>query len=239
MRIQEDFEIHDKLNPTLFDDAGLLKPEVREKLISIVTLFEQELDFPIDIVDIHLVGSNASYNYTENSDIDLHIIADFSNLNVPENFLQLFYDTKKSEFNKEYNITIKNIPVELYVENVNSNTVSNGIYSVCDNEWVKQPKSIKSITKHNIDKELNQWRDKINNTLQTGDSIQVKNILSTLYLIRHNSIAIDGEYGKGNTLFKAIRDLGLISKLKDHLKELQSQELSLESLNNGQIIQRL
>ena len=56
--------------------------------------------------------------------------------------------------------------------------------------------------------------------------------------MRKNSIAVDGEYGKGNQLFKDIRSAGLLDKLKSELNTAISKDLSLEGLSSGQIINR-
>ena len=56
--------------------------------------------------------------------------------------------------------------------------------------------------------------------------------------MRKNSIAIDGEYGKGNQLIKDIRSAGLLDKLKSELNNAISKDLSLEGLSSGQIINR-
>ena len=55
-------------------------------------------------------------------------------------------------------------------------------------------------------------------------------MIDMLYLIRKNSIAADGEYGKGNQLFKEIRSVGLLKKLKDAYSDAVSKELSLEKM---------
>ena len=65
--LKEDFQIHDVLNPKLWQDNQLL-PEVRQKIVDIVANFEEYVEIPIHIVDIVIVGSNASYNYTQYSD---------------------------------------------------------------------------------------------------------------------------------------------------------------------------
>ena len=52
-----------------------------------------------------------------------------------------------------------------------------------------------------------------------------------LYLIRKNSLSADGEFGKGNLIFKEIRALNLLDKLKDKANELISKELTLEQLS--------
>ena len=74
--INEAFEVHNQLNPKLWDNDKL-KCEVKEKILQIVEYFKNYIDFPLDIVDINLVGSNASFNYTANSDLDIHIIVSF------------------------------------------------------------------------------------------------------------------------------------------------------------------
>ena len=239
MRIKESFEVHETLNPKLWDDMNKLKPEVREKILEIVNAFEEYLDYPIKILDVHLVGSNASYNWTEHSDLDVHIIANYEEVTDEPSLLQALYDSKKSKFNNDYNITIHGIEIEMYVQDVNSGITSNGIYSVCDDEWVKEPKPIKSITKHNTEKELEKWELKINEVINNNSYEEIDDTINMLYLMRHNSLAIDGEYGKGNQLFKDIRNKGLLDKLKDAKVKSQSKELSLENLNKGQLVQRI
>jgi len=236
MRIQEDFVVRDELNRKLWGPDSKLLPEVREKIIQICAAFEQYIEAPIQILDIQIVGSNAGYNYTDTSDLDVHIMANFEVLGKEDAILKAYYDAKKSQFNKETDITIKGIPVELYVQDVRSTTVSNGIYSVCDNEWVKEPKPIKSATKHNTEKEVEKWVTKINQVLSSGDYDEINRTISSLYLMRTNSIAVDGETGKGNQIFKDIRSLGYLKKLKDALLKSMSRELSLESLSKGQLV---
>lgn len=238
--LKESFEVHDTLNPKLWDTStNTLLPEVRQKIIEIVNAFEEYLDFPIQILDIHLVGSNASFNWTSSSDLDVHIIANYEDITDEPALLQALYDAKKSKFNNDYNIKIRDVEIEMYVQDVNSGIMSNGIYSVCDNEWVKEPKPIKSITKHNTETELEKWTTKINDVIMSNDYDKINDTINMLYLLRHNSLAIDGEYGKGNQLFKDIRNKGLLDNLKKAKIKAQSKELSLESLSKGQIVSRL
>ena len=64
----EKMELHDTLNPKLWQ-GNTLRPEVEEKLNEIVDQFILELhdnDIPIKMLDARLVGSNASFNYTNN-----------------------------------------------------------------------------------------------------------------------------------------------------------------------------
>ena len=237
MNIFEEFVVHDKLNDKLFSNNKLL-PEVRQKIIQIVTEFEDYSDVPMNIVDIQLVGSNVSYNYTDTSDLDVHIISNFDLIDAPKHLLQQLYNMKKTSFNDKFDIKIRGIEVELYVQDVRDATISNGIYSVCTDSWIKEPKPILHAVKHNIEKEYEKWTSKIHDVLQRNNSDEIIDAINTLYLIRKNSLATDGEYGKGNQLFKQIRSNGLLQQLKDAYDKSLSSKLSLESLTRGQLVNR-
>lgn len=227
--LKEDFQIHDELNPKLWQDNQLL-PEVRQKIVDIVANFEEYVEIPIHIVDIVIVGSNAAYNYTQYSDLDVHVIVNPEMVTeIPEDIQTMIYNMKKSSFNKEFDIKIKGIPVELYVEDMHSSVVSNGIYSICDDRQVKEPKQNNSITKHNIEKDLEEWIEKINQAISTSDYDSISGTIDLLYLMRKNSIAIEGEYGKGNEIFKTLRDRGYLANIKEALNKSISKNLSLES----------
>ena len=226
--VLEDFQLHETLNPKLWKDNRLI-PEVRQKLLEISENFEQYVEIPMHIVDVVLVGSNASYNYTQYSDIDVHLIVNTDlTEDVPEDIQTLVFNLKKTSFNKEFDIKIKGIPVELYVEDLHSSVQSNGIYSIRRNKWVKEPQPI-TIEKRDITQELNAWTERINAAITSKDYEQITNVLDALYLMRKNSISIEGEYGRGNEIFKTLRDKGLLSKLKDSMNRCISSNLSLES----------
>ena len=117
--LEEDIEKHDTLNPLLFDEDDELKPEIKEAIEKIVNQFVEDLKtdgVKIEVKDVILVGSNVSYNYTKDSDLDVHIIVDENKLDCDPEIYTLLYGAYRSLFNKNYNITIKGIPVEIYVE---------------------------------------------------------------------------------------------------------------------------
>lgn len=117
--IREDIEKHDELNPKLWDENGNLKPEVREKILEIAKEFTDGLKedgIKFDLKDIRLVGSNCSYNYTDKSDLDVHLIMDTDSLECPDDLYPLLYSAYRSLFNGKMDIDFYGIPVELYVE---------------------------------------------------------------------------------------------------------------------------
>lgn len=239
MNLLEEIVIHDTLNPKLWDiENNKLRPEVREKIIKICEAFEEFIEVPIEICDIQLVGSNCSFNWHEGSDVDVCIVANFEAVNPNTDILQSYYWVEKTRFNDKYDIKIGGFDVELYVQDVKSGVVSNGIYSVCDDKWIKEPKPLKNVKNYDVSEALDKWQSKIQEILASGGKQEATNAINRLYLMRHNSIARDGEFGEGNQLYKALRNLGLIDALKEKVVQEQNKELSLEGLSKGQIVAR-
>lgn len=231
--IQEVIEKHDELNPKIWDKSGNLLPDVREKLLEIVEYFKDTVEVPLSIADVQIVGSNASYNYTDGSDLDLHIIANFDTVDCNKEILQALYNAEKTAFNKAYDISIHGIGVEVYVQDIRSTTVSNGIYSLIADRWLKKPIKLDNIQSYDVSREFHKWREKISTAIESGDYSLMEKALNDIYFVRKNSIDIDGEYGKGNQLFKEVRSAGLIDELKDAMRNAKSKQLSVESLTEA------
>lgn len=232
------FEIHDILNPKIWDKNNSLLPDVQTKILEIVEEFRNNLEIHLDVADIHLVGSNASYNYTQYSDLDIHIITNMELYDSSQEIIQAYFNAERSNFNKNYDITIRGIHAELYIEDINASTFSNGIYSVFENRWIIFPKKLENVPQIDISKEINLYTNKINNLINNNlDINNIINIINKLYIIRKNSLLVDGEFGKGNLIFKELRNLGLLDKLKDLIKQERSKQLTLECLlkNHGSL----
>lgn len=130
--MNEAIEKHNELNQKLFD-GDHLKPEVREKAEEIINEFLKILaedEVKLIVRDVILTGSNASYNYTKDSDIDLHILANTTQFDDPEQLHKKLYSCYRRIFESKFDISFYGIPVEVYVETEDNPVVSNGIYSV-------------------------------------------------------------------------------------------------------------
>ena len=221
------------LNPKLFKDNKLID-EVRTKIFSIVNEFKEFIEIPINILDIRIVGSNASYNYNEYSDLDIHLIVNYMELSNNTELVDILFNTKRKSFNQTYDITIKGIDAEMYVEDVTNNAISNGIYSVSQNCWIKFPKKIDEtkVSIPNINDLYNRYKDKCEKVLDDKDTDiqEVTDLINAIYMLRKNGLATNGEYSKGNLTFKALRNDDYISKLIELQDKLKSKELSLEKL---------
>lgn len=228
-------EYHDILNPKLWENNQLI-PEIKNKLIEIYQTFINKLkenEIPIEVIDVLLLGSNAAYNYTDYSDIDLHIITDFDDIPLNDTLTQLFYNNEKSKFNDDYDIFIKGLPVELYIEDIDAGNKSEGVYSLLQDKWLKFPE-------YNPPQEvdysflLDTYKSKILKAINSNNPENIKKVINEIRMLRKMSLMDDGIYSKGNLVFKELRNDGSIESLYNKLHELVSQELSLE---NKQLIE--
>lgn len=232
MILTEKFEVHDTLNPKLWSSENELLDDVKVRIVEIVEQFLSTTceEVPLNIVDVRLVGSQCNYTYTQYSDLDVHIVTNFELLPATKEILQALYNALKTKFNNDYDITIKGIDVELYVEDIRSTAVSNGIYSIYQDKWIKFPEKPDNIPQVDISHKVDRCKEYINKILNSEDSDRITNTINDIYLIRKDSLDKDGEYGEGNLLFKEIRNLGFLDALKDRYKEIRSKELTLEHL---------
>ena len=225
-KLQEAIEVHDILNPKLWDENNNLKPEVYDKMVDIYEEFIRFIDIPLNIVDVEIVGSNASYNYNENSDIDLHVIVNSEVNYVDKEILRLFYNSKKGSFNDNYDLSIDGIPVELYIEDVKDGNATNGRFSILKNEWVMLPKPI-TYEIPDITDTLNTWLENASNLIAGTDEQGILDFINEIYMMRKLGLAEDGEASVGNLVFKELRNMNILGDLKDRYYELKSADLSL------------
>ena len=235
---EEDIEKHDELNPKLFD-GDTLKPEVVEKINEIVDTFLDSLaedNIKINVDDIILVGSNVSYNYTKDSDLDIHILANLDNLECPDNLYPLLYSAYKSLFNKKMDINFYGIPVEVYVETDDTPLRSNGIYSVKNNEWIKEPdpEAIPDIDIDEVDELVQPYEARFEDIEKNPTIEDIDQLITDIYNERKAGMSTeDGEVSLANLCFKEFRNRGYLDRLKDLRASVLSKQLSLESLNEN------
>lgn len=230
-KLNESIEYHDELNPKIWNN-GKLDREVSEKLKETVNEFVDYIDIPIDIVDVHILGSNAGFNYHEGSDLDLHLVVNFDTMPASDEILQALYNAKKSSFNETYDISIHGIPVELYVEDIKANTISNGIYSLYKDMWIKYPEK-EEVPEIDVSEQVAKYNQIILEAMTSNDLERMKSVLDSIYLLRKNSLACCGEYSKGNQIFKELRNQGSLNELRERIYDETSKELSLEKFLRG------
>ena len=230
------FKIRDELNPKVWDKNNTLNKKVREKLLEVATEFIDFLGVPILVDDIIFTGSLANYNWSKFSDVDLHIVADFSQFS--DDLLPLYeelFKVKKTLFNTDHNIKIFGYDVELYIQDSNEAHFSSGVYSVLNDEWDNKPKKENvKIDKNLIRQKSNQWMEIIDTALNAASDVTaddareiIKKCKDKLKKYRTCGLEKDGEFSDENLVFKVLRRNGYIEKLINFENDVVDKELSL------------
>lgn len=219
---------HKRLNPKIWT-KGKLKPQVRYHLLEIAKHFINYIDVdPIGLKDITVSGSNASYTYSRNSDLDLHLIVE-----IPEDKKQLLkqlFDAKKNQYNFQHNITIKNIDVELYVQDEEQIHTSAGVYSVLDDKWLRIPEALTdTVNRDEVKEKYKQFRGKMRTALRSDNLEAVQKTSDDIRRLRQQGLEREGELSTENIVFKVLRAKGYLETLRNHISKLKADKLSLET----------
>lgn len=224
-------KFNNELNPAIWTGQQM-KPEVRAKLLAIADDFREFLGLTdLEVKDITVSGSNAAYTYTPHSDIDLHLVVDIPQADNNEVYRELF-DAKKYQYNDLHNITIGGYDVELYVEDARKQPVSQGIYSVKNNDWVKIPlKRRADINDEAVKSKFEDIGHRIESALKEKDSEKIDALARKIKNFRQAGLDKSGEFGPENLAYKMLRKQGLIKQLYDARAQAKDAELSLKERN--------
>jgi hypothetical protein len=222
-------KFNQKLNPRLWTADEHLRPEVRDQLLRIAEDFAQSLGVTnFEIKDITVSGSNAAYTYTASSDIDLHLVVDLPKADASDVYRELF-DAKKYQYNDQHNITIGGYDVELYVQNANELHISQGIYSVLNNDWVSVPRrarpTVDDISTRGKYETLSQ---QIEQAIESKDYDTIKTLTNKIKKMRQSGLEQHGEFGPENIAFKMLRSQGVIERLYAAQNAAKDELLSLD-----------
>lgn len=221
------FKIKDELCPDFWNGDNF-NIYARKRLLSIAKDFLEGLEIDDYIDDIVITGSLANYNWdNEYSDIDLHIIIDFSLIDGDKKILKRYFDAERKNWNSKHSeLTIFGYPVEIYVQDINEYHKSSGVFSLLHNKWITKP-SIDKLSTKNTD--FNDVQNIVSDFMNKIDE------LSTLAEYEEDSFDI---YKKAKELFndiKEIRKKGMISKYP----EMSTGNLIFKSLRRNGYIEKL
>jgi len=227
-KIEDAINFHDEYNPWLFD-GDKLKPTIKRQLEIIANDFIEYMGIPdLAIEDIIITGSNVAYTYTSHSDIDLHLLVDFAKLPESDVYKELF-NAKKSLYNDTYEITIRDIPVEVYVQDTAQSHTSLGEYSLYKDMFTRVPtKKRANLDEISAASKFERLEQLALEGLKSDDIEKVNGVLSIIKRYRQSGLDTKGEFGPENLAFKAIRSKGYFQALFNHRNKLRAEQLSLE-----------
>lgn len=244
------FNLKQHLNPKFWKN-GKLDSRIRMKLLDIADDFIESLG--VDWVkpkDIIITGSLANYNWNKQySDIDLHVLMDFSEVDERKDFVEKYFKAQKDIWNEQHeSISIFGFPVEVYVQDIHENHTSSGVYSLERDEWIETPDfDTLAKSKINIEKikqSVAEYATKIDKLFSIykncGDdeykmrkvNEKADELFDTIKNERRGSLKnSNSEITTGNLIFKCLRRMNYIDKLS----KLKTKTYdSLQSLNENE-----
>jgi len=220
---------NDTLNPNIWDNLEL-KSEIKEKLLQIGKDFYADTETDAPLKDILFVGSLANYNWSDTSDFDVHIVIDFKDVDENVQLVEKLVNALKSKWNDDHDIHVKQHNVEVYIQDVNKENRSTGVYSLMQDKWLSEPqKENIEIDKEKIQEKYNDFVRKINSVLKAQDIDKLKSIVKDVYDMRQAGLDKSGELSTENLVFKILRNRNYIEKLKQEIINLYDKK---QSLNN-------
>jgi len=215
------------LNPNIWETDNNIKTDVLNSLLKIANTFYKSTELNVPLEDVYFLGSTAGYNWTPTSDIDLHLVVDFSKIGDNEELVKQYVDGLKSKWNQSHDIKIGNHPVEVYIQDKKEVNKSQAVYSLMKNHWVKKPKheDVK-IDKDAIKKKYYEYTKYIDTAISEADLDKIKRLIKRLYEMRQAGLDASGEYSTENLVFKLLRSTGYINKLRDSADKITDKDLS-------------
>ena len=232
------------LNPNIWDGMKL-NPKIRLKLLDIADDFWEFVDVKwVDPISIILTGSICNFNWSDASDIDLHLVVDYSEVDEKTEFVKQFFDMKKNEWNENHSsLEIMGFNVELYVQDSNADLASQGVYDLEENKWISEP----SMPQGNFSEEnestisdlaarIMTLIDELENEIAIAKDTYksryfgelASEFVSHIHKMRHDSLEKQGEDSIGNMVYKVLRRSGYIDKIYDAIYLAYDKENSID-----------
>ena len=231
------FKLNNELNAKFFDKKGL-KPHIIRRLVKIAQNFYKNLKIYVPIDYITLTGSLANYNWSKYSDVDLHILIDFTQFDeVPEDreLIEDYLSARRALWNKKHKIMIKGFEVEIYIQDSSEPHVSTGVYSLMNKNWLVEPRREEfKIDNKDVEKKAKSLMDLIDR----GEGILKDKKYEESYLFatklkdkiakfRKAGLETGGQYSAENIAFKVLRRNEYLKKLSSLVTDSYDKKMSM------------
>jgi hypothetical protein len=227
----------ESLNKNFWDRKMILRKSIRQKLLQIAQDFFESLNLPeeVELKDITITGSIASYNWSKHSDVDLHLILDFSQVDENQDLVKEYFGGKIFVWNNKHNIRMNDHEVEIYIQNEKEPHMAAGVYSVLNNAWLDEPtKAEFEVDLQTTKKKANQLIDQIERVYDFFESREYPKAMETakklkekIKEMRRAGLADEGVYSPENMAFKLMRRSGHIELLHKIIAKSYDKIMSL------------
>jgi len=222
------FQIYNtNLNPDVWDGM-VLKKDIRQKLTEIANDFYKQTELVAPIRDILLVGSLANYNWSRNSDFDVHLVIDFKNVDPNVELVEKYVNGLKSAWNDKHDIHLHGYNVEVYIQDLTKANRSSGVYSLLKGNWLTRPKHENfEIDQQLIQLKYNDFISKINGAIKENNVERLKQVLKDVYDLRQQGLDRTGELSNENLVFKLLRNRGHLERLRNAAVKIYDTQKSI------------
>lgn len=227
--LNEKVEYHKELCPKIWNNHQM-DPAIRTKLLAVAQDFWESLKLEVPILDIQLTGSLANFNWNESSDLDVHIIIDFAQVDRNTELVRKALDGQRFIWNQRHPVIIKDHDVECYIQHKDEQHVSSGLFSILKNQWITTPTwNPPQIDERDVNEKARVIKSELKEVkrrLPKASGEKAKELFDYLERFkkkimsdRKEGLAKDGEFSVENLVFKELRRDGTIEDLIDTISQ--------------------
>jgi len=230
-------EEHVELDPDFFDETNHLLPDVREVLLLVVAdvlanLKEKNFGFqPLFTV---LTGSLCGPNWDKDSDVDLHVGVDFSQVAHEAELFKTYLGLYARQFNlRGYDLAGRDL--ELYFQDVAEEHRAPGVYDLVADAWIQVPTGVKIDITDEMKKAAAAYLKKIEEfeaEFKEQDPYgseaklfldKVRAFWQGVGMLRKMGLEAGGRASFGNQVFKQLRRNKGLEKVTNLLRDVQDR----------------
>lgn len=130
-------KLNETLNPSIWTKHEHLKNAVKDQILLGVEEYCSYLGLSeSQVKDVVISGENASFKYTNESTIDVVVVAELDS----DSTFREFFNENKYKYNGQHRVEVDGHLVQFYVQPSDETFVDNGSYSVVRESWVNIPR---------------------------------------------------------------------------------------------------
>jgi hypothetical protein len=230
----------DDLEPNIWRGRKL-KRDVREALMTIAQdVWDDMVKGRAKLIDVTLTGSCAGYRWSPTSDVDVHLIVQYSDVDDYEELVGSYFKARTALWDKEHDVTLHGHPVEVYVQDVDEVQWSSGVYSLMHDKWIAMPVppswgSDDDIDYRAAERKARTYARDIQRAVAAlrahpgeQEISRVKKLKARVRQLRRSGLEREGELSIENLAFKALRKIGALDILHAEMQGAYDISRSLD-----------
>jgi hypothetical protein len=157
---------------------------------------------------------------------------------MKQDMVEDYLKSKSSAWNEQHDIKVYGFDVEIYVQDINEEHVSSGVYSILHNEWVVKPEKKKiSVNDSSVKNKANRIMDMIEGVYDVMEEEEdhervvelADKVKDKIKKMRQCGLDKGGEWSVENIVFKVLRRNGMMERLNDIKTVAYDKSVTLES----------